>query len=202
MIETDFGSFERAFKRASAATQHRWKAIDDADVVRTYFRLLEGWPLELVMQAFKTCCQTLKHFPKVPELIARLEATRPLEAPRWRQMTHTESTEQARAAAIGFQDEPCRCLDCQAADVTDRPVRFVPTLDGELEERAFNPQRARVELVGHWAHGEELRRWYAARDACFAKWQRAATRYPHLVGRGIARELVGVGAEREPGEEG
>ena len=89
--------------------------------------------------------------------------------------------------------------ECQAAGVSDRPLRFVPTLVGEEEERAFNPQRQRVEMVGHWAHGEELRRWYEAREACYALWRRAAVKYPHLVGRGMAMVVT---REREPGEEG
>jgi hypothetical protein len=56
----------------------------------------------------------------------------------------------------------------------------------------MHPRRQRVEVVGHWAHGDELRRWYAARAACLA----SAKKYPRLVRRVLA--LVA----REPGEEG
>jgi hypothetical protein len=80
------------------------------------------------------------------------------------------------------------------AGVTDRELRFVPTLveDHSREERAFHPRRRRLEVTGHWAHGDELARWYVAREAFFA---RAPRRGP------LARVLALVGT-REPGEEG
>jgi len=51
-----------------------------------------------------------------------------------------------------------------------------------------------VEIVGHWAHGEELARWYAARDAFFA----LAKRAPRTLFDAVA-VIVG---DREPGIEG
>lgn len=46
----------------------------------------------------------------------------------------------------------CNCLACQAAEITDRPVVRVPG-DSELGTRT------------HWAHGEELKAWYVAKES-------------------------------------
>lgn len=44
--------------------------------------------------------------------------------------------------------KPCPCLECQAAGVSDRPLRFIPANE-------FNNKP-------HWAHGIELKRWLEA----------------------------------------
>jgi hypothetical protein len=46
---------------------------------------------------------------------------------------------------------PCTCLACVTAGISDRPTAYVPA-----DERVPKPR---------WIHGEELRRWWAARDA-------------------------------------
>jgi hypothetical protein len=65
--------------------------------------------------------------------------------------------------------------------------------DLDRPERAFDHVRHRLVHVGHWAHGDELARWYAARAACFASVARSSP---------IARALAVLVPEREPGEEG
>jgi hypothetical protein len=60
-------------------------------------------------------------------------------------------------------------------------------------DRAVDTERNRVVVTGHWAHGQELARWYVAREAFFAS---APRRGP------MARVLALVGAGRDPGEEG
>jgi hypothetical protein len=84
-----------------------------------------------------------------------------------RMITAEEAAAARRAARLRYQDAPCQCGACQAAGVTERPRRFVPTLtrDGD-EERVRDPQTLRLVVAGHWAHGAELARWYAAREAC------------------------------------
>ena len=109
-------------------------------------------------------------------------------------MTGLEQDDLARAERLRYEDTPCSCVLCFRAAVNDRPLRFVPTLthDGGDELRAFHPQRRRVEVVGHWAHGEELARWYQARAACFS---RAAT-------SPTGRRVLALVGSREPGEDG
>jgi hypothetical protein len=95
-----------------------------------------------------------------------------------------------------FDGEPCECLICQAAGVTLLRQRFVPEFydDGE-PVYAFNPKRKHREHLGHWAHGNELARWYLAREA-FAAAVQALKPSPLQT----AGALVLV--PREPGQEG
>jgi hypothetical protein len=87
----------------------------------------------------------------------------------------------------------CTCVPCIRAGVSGWPLRFVPShFDDGSEERAFNPVRGVVQLLGHWAHGDELAAWYASRDAAHA----ACPRGP------LRSALSTLLAEREPGEEG
>jgi hypothetical protein len=110
-----------------------------------------------------------------------------------------EADDLARATAWCFEDAPCGCVQCYAAGVTDRPLRFVPTELGPDEyERAFNLRTGKVEIVGHWAHGDELHRWYAARDVFFALRRRA----PRTLFDALAVIVGEVVGEREPGMEG
>jgi hypothetical protein len=87
------------------------------------------------------------------------------------------------------------------ANVDHEPLRFVPTLtpDGLREERAFNPTRHVIETCGHWAHGDELARWYAAKTQFASLSDR-----PTVNGLRMDRlvHLVSKVTEREPGEEG
>jgi len=55
---------------------------------------------------------------------------------------------------------PCHCLECQAAEVTDKPIVRVPPDD-------FHPK-------ARWLHGEELKAYWLARDRAMTA-LRAAT---------------------------
>jgi hypothetical protein len=106
-----------------------------------------------------------------------------------------EIAEYHQAERQHYQADPCGCLSCQLAGVTPRPLRFVPDFtDDDRPEQAFDSVRKRIVQTGHWAHGDELARWYAARAAFFATVPRSSP---------MARALaVLVSPEREPGEEG
>jgi hypothetical protein len=169
MTDIDFQPFVTGFWQAWRLTRGK-RPSDGDEVARGYFRHLQPWPLAVVQGGLQACLGKARTFPKVATWIAELPA-RPAAAsgPEGLRWLHAdEILEHARAAALGYHDEPCACLMCQAADVTDRPLRFVPNAPGDDPERAWNPDRARVEVVGHWAHGDELRRWYTVRDAFFA----------------------------------
>ena len=196
MDEPDFGTFERAFGRVSSAFRLKLKDTEQSDLARTYFRVLEGYRLDEVLAAGKTCLQKHRHFPRPAEWLEALASTSRGDAaacpPDRRQVSVAELEERAQAEGQQYRGAPCDCLLCQSAGVTDRELRFVPSLMGDEEERAFNPRRHLVEIVGHWAHGEELGRWYAARDRFYLQARRATVRFPHLL------RLV----DREPGQEG
>lgn len=166
MDESDYMTFEKAFGRLCAAFRLRFVKGEQAELTRTYFKVLDRFRLDDVLQRGRHLLETQKRFPTLADWIAALggmsENTPVIDV---RQMTASELAVQTQAETLRYTDDPCACRECSAANVTDRQLRFVPTLlyDGD-EERAWHPLRKRVEIVGHWAHGEELRRWYAAQD--------------------------------------
>jgi hypothetical protein len=89
----------------------------------------------------------------------------------------------ALAAGLAMTDHdsnlgpPCRCLECQAAGITDRPIVRVPGDD--------------LVAVPHWLHGEPLRRWWVARDE-----------FLRMVQGLIRPSDIGPDLGRDPGEEG
>lgn len=187
MDASDYGTFETAFKRLSSAL--RLKITGGEDLPRTYFKLLEEYPLDRVLHAGRTCGRNRVTFPKPAEWIAAIEV--PEAPPDVRQMTIDELAERDRAADLRYRDNLCGCRECARAGVDDQEIRYVPTLLFTDEyERAYEPRRKRIEIAGHWAHGEELARWYTARAACLAL---ARRKYPKLL------KLLRT---REPGEEG
>lgn len=196
MIEPDYSTFARAFGRVCGAFRLKLKPVELEELTRTYFRVLEAFPLDEVLLAGKTCLATHRSFPRAADWLAALASTSSAAscpADR-RQMTVAELDEQANAERLRYFDHACLCSECCRAGVDERPIRFVPTLLGLMqdeEERAFNPRRNRLEVIGHWAHGDELLRWYAARDAFFTHAKRC--RVP-------VRALALV--SREPGQEG
>lgn len=158
----EFPTFAQAFKRMAASLRRNFaNAAEAEDVARTYFRILNGYELGDVLRAGKTLLTTAKRFPQPAEWLAALPR-RQVSRDR-RHMTASECAEYADAARQGFTGEPCGCRACVAAGVSDRALRYVPTMaDDTHEERAFNPSRDIEQTVGHWAHGDELARWYAA----------------------------------------
>jgi hypothetical protein len=191
MTAPEYATFDRAFGRVLGAFRVKVNTTERDELARTYFRILEPFELDDVIDAGRRCIERSKKFPLVAdwllELGGRAVAVLPFDV---RAMSTAEADELAEAAAAFYTGPVCAFDCCQGIG---RPIRFVPTLsDAGPEERALHPYRQRVEVVGHWAHGDELRRWYAARAACLA----SAKKYPRLVRRVLA--LVA----REPGEEG
>jgi hypothetical protein len=192
MTEPEFGTFDRAFRRVCGAFRLKVKPGDLEELSRTYFRVLDYAPLEEVLTAGKTCLTTCRRFPKVAEWVDALPVPPVAVTADLRVLATAEREAYWRAEALRYQDDPCGCWACQDAGVTARPLRFVPDdVAGEVD-RAIDTVRNRIVVPGHWAHGEELARWYVARDAFFASVPRHTP---------IARALL-VLVPREPGEEG
>ena len=86
-----------------------------------------------------------------------------------RTMSAEEAAAYLRAEQLAYQDAPCACPRCQAAQVTNRSRRFVPNvLPTGDEDRAWCPPKRQVVAAGHWLHGAPLQAWYTAR-ATFMK---------------------------------
>jgi hypothetical protein len=199
MFDRDFVTFDRAFGRVCGAYRLKVKPTEAEELTRTYFKVLDAWPLDDVLAAGKKCMAKCKRFPAVADWVAELPATVAHVAPaELRLMSVDEMDAHERAAAMRYQDEACGCPSCFNAFVHERPLRFVPTLVSLVDdtyERAFNTRRHQVEVLGHWAHGEELARWYAARDHFFGL-GKTMPRLRRLVA--LTRAIL----EREPGMEG
>jgi hypothetical protein len=199
MFDRDFVTFDRAFGRVCGAYRLKVKPSEAEELTKTYFKVLEPWALEAVLAAGKLVMAKCKRFPSISEWVAELPTITTATPPADRRlMSVAEMDEHERAAAMRYEGTPCGCPSCFGAGIHERPIRFVPTLVSLLDdayERAFNSRRNQLEVVGHWAHGEELARWYQARDHFFG----LAETMPRL-GRLVTftRALL----EREPGMEG
>ena len=193
VIASDLGTFDRAFRRVCGAFRVRLKADEAEDLSRTYFKILEAYPLDRVLLVGKAIVSTSRRFPLAADWVAELDATAGTVAPAdRRQMTTAEVDEYEAAARAHWEGPECACAACSAAQTTDRPLRYVPTLATfDDDERAYNARRQLVQVVGHWAHGDELRRWYEARSRFYAS-----------APRRFRRALRLVAAGREPGVEG
>lgn len=197
MTSFDFTAFDQTVARMDAAFGQKMKPKARVALTSVYFQALAAYDIDAVVAAGQRCLTTLSGFPKIVDWLAEVATKTPTVCPAdRRQMGVDELDVHERAAARGYEDDPCTCGWCEASGVEDKPLRFVPTLvRGDEHEVAFNPRHHKVEVVGHWAHGEELRRWYVARDRFFALKRRA----PRALL--IAVESL-VGVTREPGEEG
>lgn len=166
MTPIDYDFFEQSFKRMCLAFRLKLKAVEIDELAHTYFRVLEEFPLDVVLLAGKTWVAKSRKFPKAADWRDAIAHDASPSAPaECRQMSAAELDEFALAEQMRWFDGPCLCSECCRAGVDDLEVRFVPSLAGDDEERAFNPRRNNVQITGHWAHGEELRRWYEAKAA-------------------------------------
>lgn len=151
-----------------------------------YFKALRRYPLAMVEAGAQRCIEQNKHFPKPAEwldAIPRGGVTSSIE-----ELSVAERDDWLAAERGRWEGRPCRCQECRAADVTHRPLRFVPDVSADgRDARAQIGER--VVTRGHWAHGDELRRWYAAKEHFWGLFDTA------LAGRGM-----GVTRERVPGE--
>lgn len=192
MTEEHFTAFRQSFDRLCATFRVRLKPVQANDLCRSYFQVLEGFPLDEVLTAGKACLSKSRTFPRPAQWLAELSVGAAIVVPADRRvMTIHEVAELAEAERLRYTGNLCHCQDCYRAGVDDKEMRFVPTLVGDEEERAFHPTRKQVTVVGHWAHGEELARWYQTRGVFFA----LISKQPRF-----SRALALVA--REPGQEG
>jgi hypothetical protein len=202
MLEDDFSTFDRAFKRLAGLFRLRVIGAALDELSRSYFKILEAGELHDVLEAGKVCVQTRRVFPKPVDWLEALPKPNP--TPRHQDdaigsLSHPEAIDWQRAESLRWEDTPCACVACQMAGMSATPLRFVPetvAVDDLRDRRMRDPIRNRIVVAGHWAHGDELARWYAARARFFSVWVPAVAR------RRMAPELALVHAGREPGEEG
>lgn len=197
MLDADFLMFDRAFKRLAGLFRLRLIGDKLDDLSKSYFKILDQAELHDVLEAGKACVATRRQFPKPVDWLEALPKPKPRRAePEIGTLSHPEALEWQRAERLAWEDDPCDCVACEMAGVTTKPLRFVPEtlgVDDERERRVRDPIRNRVVTAGHWAHGQELARWWVARDAFFG------LLFPAVARRTMPDLQLG---ERDPGEEG
>lgn len=162
MHPDELGTFTDIFDGLTRIFPWRGGAGERADVIVRYMKALSRFTLPQVRAGAEACENQLKKFPRPAEWI-ELIPSRLFESPL-PVMDRHEIAEWTDARDKRWNGDPCSCPQCRAAGVEHRLLRFVP----ESDQNGMDCNAKigdRVVTRGHWAHGEELARWYAAKDA-------------------------------------
>jgi hypothetical protein len=198
MLDHEFEKFQRAFVRLAGLFRLRLQGDALDELARSYFKILSEHPLGDVFDAAKHVIEKQRSFPKPIDWLRAIPKRLP--TPTEPDMTDKQAAEWYRAERLRWEDTPCSCLLCQAAGVTEKPLRFVPEFtDTDRERRVRNARLERVVTAGQWAHGDELAGYYRAKADFYERFYQSLG---HRALAPIRRELVLVPSEREPGEEG
>ncbi len=206
MNESDLFPFLDVFKTLTKVFPFRGDEAETTDIGRAYFKTLRKFPLEQVKLGADNCIATMEKFPKPTDWMKRIPRRMP--GPDAAPLNATEESEWRDAERRGFEGDCCRCTLCVESGADTLKTHFVPT---EPNEPAMMGERH--VLRGHWIHGPELVRWWAARTEFFTKFKRAM---PGKVWPGYkpmstqarieavfaSKTHNAIHASRDPGEEG
>lgn len=172
MNDTEVFAFMDTFRSLTRVFPLRGDEDAIRDVGASYFKALRRVPLREIQAGAEVVIQRHKHFPKPAEWLDAIPKRQTaVEVPT---MTPTEAQTYARAEQLHYEDEPCRCASCVAAQVSWKPLRFVPEVNADGTDRKVrDPFKDRIVTAGHWAHGQELVGYWNARGAFYAKWTAA-----------------------------
>lgn len=167
MTDRDASEFSALFRRVAGV----YRARVDEDVASTYFRVLRPFALADLERAADAWIAKEARFPKPAEWRGSLSPDAS-QVRDLRVMTWLEGKEYADAERRGYEGDPCGCGACRDTGVDHRFLRFVPEFTAhDTDLKVFDPVRQREVTAGHWAHGQELARWYVTKDAF---WQKCA----------------------------
>jgi hypothetical protein len=139
----------------------------ETDLVRdSYFKALRRYTLQQVRAGADAWTQRGKFFPKPAEWIEAIPR-RQIGADMFA-MSAEQAHEWRRAEALRWEDRPCLCHACKTAGVSEKPLRFVPEFTEDDRDRKVKLDD-RIVTAGHWAHGDELARWYQAKGDFYEK---------------------------------
>lgn len=164
MTSYDLAAFTEIFDNVARVLISR--RMDDAERSQTlsaYFKALRAYSIESVKGGAEAVLATAKHFPKPVEWIEAMprRSGQPADVPV---LFENEARIWRAAEAAFWEQDPCPCTLCVAANVDWKPLRFVPEFDEfDRERKVFDQGRNRVVTAGHWAHGVELAGYYRAR---------------------------------------
>lgn len=159
--EREFGAL---FLKLRNVFNLRGDKADVREAMQVYFRVLRLFTLRQVEAASDVWITRGARFPKPSEWLDAIPRT---PGAGLLPMHDDDAREYHRACDLYYEDEPCYCHLCKAAGVSHRMLRYVPDTDSDDRDVRMRIGD-RVVVRGHWAHGEELHRWYAARDRFLA----------------------------------
>jgi hypothetical protein len=166
VISSDLPAFSLTFDGLARMLSRRMDDGERANLLADYFKALQSYSLESVQAAAEVIAQKARYFPKPVEWVDAMP--RVTEAAFVPLMTAAEVREWRRAEAKRWEDDPCACAACKRASVDWKPLRFVPEIDASgRDRRVKDGERDRVVVAGHWAHGDELDRWYRPKAEFF-----------------------------------
>lgn len=178
-----FMNLRRVFNmRAAGADELR-------EIADGYLKAMRRFSIAQVRAAAEKIIETSEHFPKPAQWIRAIPSPQNVGV---LPMMEPDATEHKRAIQLGYEDDPCGCHECKAAEVSHRMLRYVPETDSDDRDLRMVLDGKAV-VKGHWAHGEELKRWYAARDAFFALRDKHAGKLPRRMPKPL--HLVAAGGE-------
>jgi hypothetical protein len=160
MQDSEIFQFTDCFRGLTRIFHWRGDEDDLRQTAGSYFKVLRKYPMPAVKAGADACVERYKHFPKPVEWMDVIP--RHVETVELPVMGQTEADTWMAAMKSGCEGDLCHCLDCRQARADHLPLRFVPD-----EARAIHPRDGRAVQRGHWAHGEELKRWWVARNAFF-----------------------------------
>lgn len=163
MTDTDITEFSAIFDDLRRVFPIRGNPDEVSQVMRVYFQALQPWSIDHIVASVTRWTTRGERFPKPADLIASMPPVLPGAPP----LVGKGADEHRRAVAQNYKADPCHCYRCQQAGVSHRLLRYVPDAD-DGDPRGHVVLDGRLVTRGHWAHGEELRDWYAARDRFFA----------------------------------
>lgn len=167
MTDHDLTAFAETFGTLRGVFALRGDADELRRVMGLYFKALRRFPLGAVIAGSSIWMERGQRFPKPADWIGAIPRREKITLP---EMSHDEAEEYLRAEGLHYEDEPCRCLLCKAAGVDHRFLRYVPDVD-DTDRDVRMKIGDRVVVRGHWAHGDQLQRWYIAREKFRAQWQ-------------------------------
>jgi hypothetical protein len=193
VTDAELFAFGSIFQSVQLVFPLRGEESEIRDVRSSYFKALRRYDLRAVQAGADRWIQQGKRFPRPAEWIESIPQRPPAsEIP---ELSSDETREYLRAEALRYEDHPCQCEACRRAGVTDKPLRFVPEFTADDRDKKARIG-ARVVVTGHWAHGEELARWYAAKEKFWREFRALAGAKTMQTTRPKPRPV-----EREPGDE-
>lgn len=195
MTEAELFAFGAIFQSVQLVFPLRGEEHEIRDVRSSYFKAMRRYDIRAVQAGADVWLQRGKRFPRPAEWIDSIP-TRP-PASEIQELSSEEIRVYLRAESRGYEDDPCRCHACRLAGVDHRFLRFVPEFDAEDRDAKVR-LGDRIVTRGHWAHGDELARWYVAKERFWGQLHALAAA-KSIRPTGVKKQPH---VEREPGQEG